>query len=197
MTLFRTISIILLLSFSLNLQGQTTAKEAFTKDIATFMSNTTAGDWDAVLDMTYPKLFTLLPREQMKAAMIAAIEGTGMKTTVKALDVAKVYAPIKEGDETFQRIDYNSELNLGLNDQMWSMRDAMLEGMRASMENAEDVVVNEETKSIVVNQLSTMIAIKADGADEWKYLQFQSNQKSMLMSIIPAAVLDQMFVTKN
>jgi len=195
--MFRAITIAFLLLGGIHIQAQTSAKETFTTDIATFMANTSTGDWDAVLDMTYPKLFTLLPREQMKAAMVAAIEGTGMKTTVKALDVEKVYAPIKEGEETFQRIDYNSELNLGLNDQMWSMKDQMLQGMRASMGNDADVVVNEQTKSIVVNQLSTMIAIKADGSESWKYLQFQSNQKSMLMSIIPASVLDQMFTTKN
>lgn len=194
--MIRTISLFLLLTLTINLQGQTSAKETFTKDIASFMDNTSEGDWDAVLDMTYHKLFTLLPREQMKAAMVAAITETGMKTTVKALDIKKVYAPIKEGGETFQRIDYDSELMLGLNDQMWEMKDMMLQGMRASMGEDAAVVVNEETKSIVVNQLSTMIAVQADGQENWEYLQFQSNQKSMLMSIIPAKVLDQMFITE-
>lgn len=194
--MIRTITLFFLTAFSISLQGQTSAKESFEKDIASFMSNTSEGNWDAVLDMTYHKLFTILPREDMKGAMIAAIEGTGMKTTVKALDIEKVYAPIKEGKETFQRIDYNSELILGLNDQMWEIKEMMLQGMRASLDSEAAVVVDEDSKSIVVNQLSTMIAIQADGQDNWEYLQFQSNQKNMLMSIIPATVLDQMFTTK-
>lgn len=184
-----------LLTMTATLLQAQSSKETFTKDIASFMASTSSGDWDAVLDMTYPKLFTIVPREQLKGMMIQSIEGTGMKTTVKALDIEKVYAPIKEGGETFQRIDYNSELNLGLNDELWKMKDDMIQGMRSAMDDESAVVVNEETKSISVTQLSTMIAVQADGADMWKYLQFQSNQKNMLMSIIPAMVLDKMFTT--
>jgi len=192
---FRTlVSCLLLLSYVSSITAQTD-EEIFERDIASFMDNTGAGNFDAVLDLTYPKLFTLVPRDQMKAVLASMLNNPDMKISIAVNGIEKIYDPVAEGTEVFRRIDYNSAMQMKLGDEMWQQKEAMVAGMKMSM-GTDNIIIDDETQSLLIDQVSTMIAIQQEGATDWKYLQFQADQAMMLKSIIPESVIQKMFETE-
>jgi len=192
---FRTlVSSFLLLTTSIFLQAQST-EEIFERDIASFMDGTVSGDFETVLDMTYPKLFDLISRDQMQQMLSSVLNNPEMKMSISVDSIQKIYEPLVEGAETFRRIDYISVMRMNLGDELWKEKGAMVEGMQVSMPTA-NVTIEDATQSLLINQLSSMIAIQAEGSSNWKYLQFQPNQLVMLKSLIPESIVDQMFETK-
>lgn len=194
MNIHTLVSCFLLFAFTTNIHSQTD-EEIFERDIKMFMDNTGTGNFDAVLDLTYPKLFTLVPREQMKAVLGSMLDNPEMKITIAVNGIEKIHEPVVEGTETFRRIDYNSAMRMELGDEMWEQKEMMISGMKMSMGDV-DIIADDDTQALLIDQLSTMIAIQEDGASDWKYLQFQADQAMMLKAIIPEAVIQKMFETE-
>jgi hypothetical protein len=65
--------------------GATMAQDAqvIKKDFETIVAYTHQKNMDKVIDMTYPQLFKVMPKAQMKAMANGALDGMGIKTILK------------------------------------------------------------------------------------------------------------------
>ncbi|WP_291131471.1 hypothetical protein [Flavobacterium sp. UBA7682] len=130
-------------------------------------------DYDAILDSTYPKVFEIVSKEQMKEILIETFNGNE-QMKIKLLNVAPnfEYGEIKKiGDQNFCLIDHNLEMELTLTEKIEVEEiEMMTDLMKAAME-CEKVTFNQETNSFYIKKKATMIGI-ADAAtkNQWKFI---------------------------
>ncbi len=134
---------------------------------------TTTLDYDTILDSTYPKVFEIVPKDQMKEVLIATFKGNE-KMKVKLLPIAPEfkYGEIRKiGEQNFCMINHNLGMELTLTekieaDEIEMFTDLMKEGMEA-----EEVTFNPETNAFTIRKNATMIAISdAATKKQWKFL---------------------------
>lgn len=178
-----------LLLCSINLIAQEETPD-FMSDINQFMTASTEGDWDVFLDKTYPGLFKLVPREQLTEVLKNTIEGIELQIIIDSID--HITGPFHADSVTTYRIDYYNTSTIGLDSASWSMKDIMI-GVYEMNEGFLSSEVDEANQSLVIKAISTMIAVKEDDVDEWKYLQYQPEQKMMFGLLLPASVISEMF----
>lgn len=162
----------------------------FEADITNFMQASTGGNMDVFLDKTYPGLFKLVPRNQLSEAISSATEGIEFSITVDSID--QIYGPYQADSVETYRIDYYHTTSMQLNEEMWEVKDVMLNVFKVK-EGFQSSEFDETTKSLILRSISIIIAIKEDDVDEWKYLQYQPEQKMMFNMILPSSVISEMF----
>ena len=131
-------------------------------------------DFDKIIDGTYPKVFEIVSKEQMKQILISTFNGND-EMKIKLLNVPPdfKFGEIKKIDtQTFCLIDHNLSMELTLQEKIEDDEEAemMLEIFKAGMET-DKVTFNKETNTFTIKKISTMIAI-ADKAtnNKWKFL---------------------------
>ena len=135
---------------------------------------TTILDFDQIIEGTYPKVFEIISKEQMKQLLISTFNGND-EMKIKLLNVAPdfKFGEIKKIDmQTFCLIDHNLSMELTLQEKIEDDEEAemMLEIFKAGMET-DEVTFNKETNTFTITKISTMIGI-ADKAtnNKWKFL---------------------------
>jgi len=63
-------------------------------------------DIDRVLDYTYPKLFTIVPREQMREVMKSTFDNDEMTVTMDSLKLVKTYPRLNTEEGSFVQMEY-------------------------------------------------------------------------------------------
>ena len=131
-------------------------------------------DFDKIIDGTYPKVFEIVSKEQMKQILISTFNGND-EMKIKLLNVPPdfKFGEIKKIDtQTFCLIDHNLSMELTLQEKIEDDEEAemMLEIFKAGMET-DKVTFNKETNTFTIIKISTMIGI-ADQAtnNTWKFL---------------------------
>ncbi|MFN3754192.1 hypothetical protein [Flavobacterium sp.] len=134
---------------------------------------TTTLDYDAILDSTYPKVFEILPKAQMKEILIETFNGNE-QMKIKLLNIAPNFEYgeiIKIGDQNFCLIDHNLEMELTLTEKIEGEEiEMMVDLLKAAMET-ERVTFSKEANSFTVKKKSTMIGISdAATKNQWKFI---------------------------
>ena len=135
-------------------------------------------NFDAIIEGTYPRLFELVPKEQMKALLIATFtENEEMKVELINVPANFSFGEIKKiGDQTFCMIDHDLKMELTLaqkveNEEIEFMTTMMKEAMETN-----DIVFNTEKNAFSILKKAVMIAI-ADSftQNEWKFINKDKN----------------------
>lgn len=130
-------------------------------------------DYDNILNYTYPKVFDLVAKEQMKEILKNTFNGNE-QMKVKLIDMAPEfsYGDIKKiGDKTFCLVTHNLAMELVMV-QTLSEEDGkmMADMMKESMET-NDITFNKEKNAFMITKKATMIAIAdASTKNEWRFL---------------------------
>lgn len=173
--------------------SQTHTKE-IEKEAQTYYDYMTEMNLDGVLDYMHPKMFEMASREQMKAGMEQMFNSPQMKIEFISNDVTSVSDDMDVEGVIYAVVFYNSKMRmtfLSEKDKPAEEQKDYLELMKSTMAaqfGAENVSVDEETMSLVVNNNSTMFAIKNPSFDGWKFLGNEKNMGAFVDSIVPESV---------
>lgn len=178
-----------LIFFLFLLAGQTFAQDAqiIKTDFESMIKYTRQKNMDKIFDMTYPKLFEVMPKAQMKALAVGALEGMGIKTIYEE-------NPINLKLSKIEKLS-NSTICLGQYDQNMIME--------FGDKTLTDLFQNAGTKGYKVEKLSDrklkmsgttyLLAIKdSHTKNTWKYLTYDdqsidNNQSILSPNIVKAA----------
>lgn len=144
---------------------------------------TTTLDYDSILDSTYPKVFDIVPKAQMKEVLMATFNGNE-QMKIKLLNIAPEfqYGEIKKiGDQNFCLIDHNLGMELTLTEKIDEEEVEMMTNLMIEAMESDKVTFNKETNTFTINKKATMIGI-ADAAtkNEWKFLN--KDKKNVLVN---------------
>jgi hypothetical protein len=154
------------------------------KDVVVFMEDLmSAGDWDGMTDMMYPKIFTLSSKEQVKAQM-KQMEDMGINITGTNTKVAKISDIIRYGKEKFCEVSYKSDLKIKISGQATEMI-TLLEGQFKQVYGSDNVVLDEENSQFLVDANKSMIAVASIDKNDWAYFEFNTNEPKILELLLP------------
>lgn len=138
-------------------------------------------DFNTILDLTYPKLFTIAPRE----TMVSVLEQTfsNPQFSIKMLEITPDFnfGPIKKiENHSFCVIKHNNAMEMTFTAKIDDPT-MYLEALKSSMNNA-DVSFNKEKNSFTIKMISTMIAVADDSTkNEWTFLNNDNNKDLFAM----------------
>ncbi len=145
---------------------------------------TTTLNYDQILEYTYPKVFTIIPKDKMKEALESTFKGTE-EMKVKLIDVAPnfTYGEIKTIDkQKICQVNHNLSMELTFTETLEEGNaEMMIEIFKEAMET-EDVTFNKEKTTFSINKVATMIAISDElTKNQWRFLNKDKENKLMKM----------------
>lgn len=151
-----------------------------------FVKNFNQFNFDSIFAYTYPKLFTLFPRDEMESVMRKSMDGeeSGMRVKIDSTTIDSILPVLNHGGGQYARIESRIAMRLmllpggefDLEDTVELKR--MAEVMGNSMEQARPGVrvrFDLEQKTLHVNTPSTMIAARDAHSREWTFVNLSDN----------------------
>jgi hypothetical protein len=148
------------------------------KEAQNMYQATLSMNFDAIIEGTYPRLFELVPKEQMKELLIATFaENEEMKVELISVPANFSFGEIKKiGEQTFCLINHDLKMKLTL---VQKVEDDEIELMTTLMKEAmetNDIVFNKENNAFSILKKAAMIAIVDDFTqNEWKFINKDKN----------------------
>ncbi len=184
---------LLFILFSLPYAGsaQNADEEAISQQVNRFFKATQEKNWDAVLDLTYPRLFELAPREQIRK-LFTEMESEGMTFSFHDLEIEQISPVTVIGEEQFARIDYGSLMKIHLQGEEFEDASTidLLQGSFEQSFGTGNVQYVPEENTFRVNSTKTMLAVARKTNNDWKFIEINPAQKDLMKNILPVEILD-------
>lgn len=138
-------------------------------------------NFDDIFATTYPKVFDIIPQEQMKMMFGQMMENE--QFSIKLVEVAPGFSfgEIKKIEgKTFCFVDHNNVMLMKFKEPMVDT-ESMVEIFKSSM-NAEKVTYDKASNSFRIETRSTLIAVADDlTKNQWKFLNKDKENKMFSM----------------
>jgi len=144
-------------------------------------------DFDTILDMVYPKLFDLVPREQMKSQFVAMDAG-GMRFSIYDMATSDFSVPFVHAGEQFVLVDYTHGMDLILTDSTTQASAGMMLAAFQGQYGEDKVSYDQENYNFTIDINKKMLAIAPLDSDEWTFLDFNSDNPAVLNMLFDEAV---------
>jgi hypothetical protein len=149
-------------------------------------------DTDAIVEMTYPRLFTVINPDLFRQYISAMINSTDIKMTSYTTNTPQI-SPIRRfsnGTE-FTQIGYNSTITLQfLNPNLYSSREQMnyLYDVEINKFGKENVFIDVNNRILKVTKPEKLLAIKEQDR-EWKFLGDDARYRKYFPYFMPPEIL--------
>lgn len=161
---------------------------ALEKRLADFMDANRAMNMEKVLDYTYPKLFSIVPREQLAEVLKNAFDNEAMTIQLDSLKVDKVYPVFKVENGSFAKILYS--MNMLMKMKAPGSAKAVADAMKGQF-GEDKVVVDTATNIVKVRMSSPMVAVKDELAKDWCFVNLR-DEDPLMTQLFSEAVRKQL-----
>lgn len=159
-------------------------KDIFQKDIKAYSEAYNKKDWEKVTSMIYPKLFDILPKQQM--IMYLNLMGTmGMSIELNFKQVDSISEIVKSGKEKYCRVYYSGVTKLKIGDGLSVKSIDKIKEQSEDLYGKENVKYDDKEKLFTMNTNQCMIAIADKKSKEWKYIEYTKENQNMLPKLVP------------
>uniref|UniRef100_UPI0040498123 hypothetical protein n=1 Tax=Flavobacterium sp. TaxID=239 RepID=UPI0040498123 len=138
-------------------------------------------NYDAIFETTYPKVFNIIPKEQMKEMFEQMMSNEQFTLKLIQVEPNLSFGTIKKiGEQTFCMVDHDNVMEMNF---IAPVEDAetMVELFKSSME-AKEVTYNKESNTFTIKLRSTLIAVADDLTNNnWKFLNKDKENKLFSM----------------
>ncbi|HEV7331939.1 MAG TPA: hypothetical protein VGN63_12940 [Flavisolibacter sp.] len=171
--------------------AQTSTDAQLNKRLKTYMALSKELDFAGVMNYMHPRIFTIVPKEQLVQTMETAFNTPGMKITFDSMAVVAISPIYKTGSANYRKVDYYMSMNIALNDSMdladKQIADVMLASFRQGFPGKK-ITVQTATNSIQVSGKELMFAIKDAQAPEWLFLGYDRSNPKLAQQLYPKQV---------
>jgi len=184
--------ILLALLFSSFLLNQLAAQEdtALAKRVKEILIYTQEKNTEKILDYTYPKLFTIVTRSQMKEALDGMYDTDEFTTVLDSLFTIKIHPVFSVEGKQYCRIMHNIVMYMKFKEVIDTIgkdseANAMVElmGLKYGKENVRFDVKNN---SLVIKSTPDMIAVKEN--NNWYFANYNEDNPAMIDLLFSKAV---------
>lgn len=188
------IAALLLISFlslnSTSAQSEKAIRAGFEK----YQNLIKEGDLSASMDYIYPKLFTIVPKDQMLQVLKSTMDNPMMEIKFGDLSITDVQKAKKVGSEYFAILKYKTSMQLKLKAQSPEMAMMMNQQLMAGFSEkygAGNVSLDEASGFFTVKIIETAVAVSNDGKNNWTYVSLQEGQEQLMAQILPQEIFSQ------
>ena len=149
----------------------------------TLIDKTVAKDYNALLDMTYPKLFTLAPREAVLESLKSTFDGNqGFKIVMLPTAPNFVFGEIKKiGNQSFAVINHDNALQVIWDEPIPAAEVENYVGLFKTNMKTEDVTYDATKKTMNIKAKAKMVAVADETTkNKWTYLTYSDQMFAVL-----------------
>ena len=164
---------------------QTVMKGTIKKELNQYFKDMNKGNWEGVMNRTYPEIFKYASKEQM-ISIFSSLKEMGVDMFFKSFTLRSVSPPVYNGDEVFHRVFYNSVIDVKLSGMMADNIEVFADEMRKTYGNG--VTVDEEKDMVYIKGKSSMVAVSEKEKQEWTFLEFNESKTDFLKKLLTKKV---------
>ncbi len=155
------------------------------------MKVTQLQDLEKILDYTYPKLFTIATREQLKEAMKSTFESEDFSCSFDSVKVDKIFPVFSIQQAQYAKIKHTMLMRMKFKE----YEDSTLENMMLPLMKVQfgdtNVKLDKENKTLVIFMNSELVAIKDEFAKEWGFVNYDEDD-SMVNMLFSKEVIEKL-----
>ncbi len=168
---------------------------ALTARLNSFIKANDDMDLDLILDFTYPKVFTIAPREKLKEALEEGFNSEDVKVTLDSMQILKVFPAFTIGEGTFAKVKYSFNMFMTFkeseNKENQQEENEFMLSMMSETYGKDNVSFDPVLKAIKIKVNSEMAAIKDEHTKEWCFMDLINN-KAMNEIMLDKTILDKL-----
>ena len=152
-------------------------------------------NFNQILDYTYPKLFTIVTREQMLDALKNSFETDEFTTELDSLELDTIFPVFKINDGNYAKIKHTMLMKMKYKepfDTSDKEGTKMLVSMMAGKFGEGNVRFVQRTNSLHIFIHADMVAIKDKLSPQWTFVNFDEDNPAMLNLLFSKEVLDKL-----
>ncbi len=160
----------------------------------TILSLTQVKDLEKVMDYTYPKLFTIAPKEAIIAAMKSAFESEDFNIELDSLKILKIFPIFKINDTSYVKVKHTMLMKMKYIKPYDSTQREEKEFMVSLMSQRfgeGNVRYDPVTNSLNIFMTPDMVGIKT-GSTKWSFANLNEDNPQMLNMLFGKQVLDKL-----
>lgn len=174
---------ILLVAFLISTTYSAIAQDMATLKVEAAKAYTSSANmnYDAIFETTYPKVFDIIPKEQMKTMFEQMMSNEQFTIKLVQVEPNFKFGEIKKvGKQTFCLVDHDNVMEMTFNEPMEDA-EMMTDIFKTSME-AEEVTYDKATNAFRIKLRSTLIAVADELTNnKWKFLNKDKENKLFSM----------------
>lgn len=181
---------IIIILFALIIQPALAQEGEIRSTFNEYFGKVNEGDIAGSMDYIYPKLFDIIPREQMQTAMEQAFNNPEAKLSMEDGTITEISDVVEEAGVRYARVDYSFDLHMTMANPIDpATREQMMNAMKTQMPDGE-VTYDEAANKFILRNKSSVYAIN-EGNGEWKFLEKNPQMANVIGQLIPTTVTDQ------
>lgn len=155
---------------------------------------TVNNDYDKILDYTYPKIFELVPREQMKEILSSLFNSPELEVTILDTPPEFTYGDIKKiNDGYYCLVQHNLSMKMVFAEKIAVDQQAVLvQGMKKAMAT-DKVTFDEKENAITIHKRAEMIAVSDSyTVNKWSFANNNKEQGNFMNMLFSEAVINEL-----
>lgn len=197
--MLRNITFILFLFIGLGLQAQS-QEEQIRKDFIDYQNLIKKGEYEASLDYVYPKFFTLVSKEKMLKMMKTMINNKMVSMEFGDTKVLEVGDKQTIDSTEYIVFSYITEITMKVivaggkgNLEQQQLLNQRMQTAFEKQYGKENVKFNKKTGYFTITPTKKAVAVSEDHGKTWTYMAVEAQQKAMIETILPDAVVKELF----
>lgn len=152
-------------------------------------------NYDEIIDFSYPKLFDIISRDQMKEVLEMTFKNDQFTITFLQNNPNFEYSTIKKIEKkSLSIIRYDLGMAMQFNEPVDNETiEVMINALKSQGESYADVKFDKEKNTFIIKGKSTMIAI-ADEITEnkWKFLNYDKSKRQIAEMLLSESILNKL-----
>lgn len=151
-------------------------------------------DYDAILDMCHPKLFELVPKDQMKSVFKSTLEGNeqfaiDIPKTIPDYKVSKVFKEDKDNLE-YAFVSYSMSMKMTFHNQKFDEETKKLMSSSMKTQGMEANFVSDNAVNVLMNDRITVILKDDSTKNKWVMMNYDS-ESPIVYQLLPSSLLEE------
>lgn len=145
-----------------------------------------SGDYAAVTEYTYPRVFDIVPKETLIKVMNSVLNSPEVKIEMLNVKPDFSYGTIQKIDGAYYcLIDHNLGMKMTFNQDIPSEQGEMIKDQIKTAMEAENVVFNDEENSFTIQKQATMLAIADSHTNnQWYFLNLGDKSSERIIAML-------------
>lgn len=162
--------------------------------VNTMLSLTQIKNLEKVMDYTYPKLFTIVPREAMISAMKAAFESDDFTIELDSVKLLKIFPIFKINDTSYVKVRHTMLMKMKYTepyDSSQKEQRGFMVSLMAQRFGEGNVRFDPVSNSLNIFMTPDMVGIK-DKSSKWTFANLNEDNPQILDMLFGKQVLDKL-----
>lgn len=167
-------------------------KSLIKPQVLEIIESSKSGNFDKVIENTYPKVFELMPKEQMLVMMKQMLNNPQFEISFQDINPDLKISEIKEiKGEKYAMVQYTNSMLMKFNDMDGIDPEMMLNLFKEQYKDG-NVTYDKDSKTFSIRERSKMLAISDEFTNgEWKYLNIDKGSNVFLYKFISEDVIKE------